>query len=253
MKYFRIASIVVLLLYAYSAYAENLRVILYTPAVDLSASSDADKELFLAGLLPDNVVNSQAYQNATLAEKIQYARDNGYVTPYMIKKGLVPLVGSILTDKYDVLQNYVRLVSQGNRHVFFCLMERTGKLSAVKGWIDAYNVGKADVDKILYWYGDTEKKAFADLYDDEMSIAQTIAGKTLRYPAFYHLVPGGVLASQAFQSASLGEQYQYGLDQGYFTDTQPRMGTVEEAIANGVTIDAGVLQEYGVPIKLFEG
>ncbi|MBT8365124.1 MAG: hypothetical protein KJP23_10490 [Deltaproteobacteria bacterium] len=252
MWYFRIASIIVLLWCGISQ-AENLNVIFYTPAVDLVNSSDADKEIFLAGLLPNNVVNSQAYQNATLQQKITYARDEGYITPYMIRKGLVPLIQSVLTDKYDVLRNYILLKQQGNRYVFHTLLEKNRNLPNVKAWIDAYNEGKSDIDKIWYWYGNSVDSAYQNLWTDENAFAHIVATKILRYPAFYHLVPGGVLNSAAFKAATLGEQYQYGIDQGYFDDTQERLGTVEEAEANGVSINGALLRKYGVPLRPFEG
>ena len=89
------------------AKAETLNVLIYCPAINLSTASNADKAIFLDGLVPDNVVNSQQWQNATLADKAQWARDNGYLSPYMERKTLVPLLKSVVDDKYHVLIDYM--------------------------------------------------------------------------------------------------------------------------------------------------
>ena len=133
-------------------------------------------------------------------------------------------------------------------------MDRNGNLPNVKQWIDCYNEGKADADKILYWYGDTVEQSYGDLWTDENEFAQVIASYVLRYPAFYHLITNpAVLANKTFQDASLAEQFQYCMDNGTCTEDTPRLGTVKEAQDNGITIHVPTLQKYGIPIRPFEG
>ena len=242
----------IFVLIASVASAETLNVLIYCPAINLSTASNEDKELFLEGLVPDSVVATQAWQNATLAQKATWARDNGYLTPYMEKKTLVPLLKSIVDDKYNVLIDYMMVKHQGDKYFFHCLMARNGNLPNVKAWIDSYNEGKADIDKILYWYGDTVDQSYADLWTDESTFAHEIAIRVLRYPAFYHLITNqAVISTQAFRNATLAEQFEYCTVNGTCTEDTPRFGTVKEAQDNGITIYVPTLQKYGVPIRPF--
>jgi hypothetical protein len=226
MKSFFISLAVAGLLFAMPAQAKTITALIYCPAISIKDSSNEDKAAFLDGLVPDNVVNSAPWQAASLSERYQWARDNDYVTPYMVNKDLIPIIRSILTDKYDVLINYMKLVEQNGKYVFQVLLDSSGKLPNIRAWIDSYNEGKAAADRIWYWYGDTAEDAYAALWKDEAAFAHAVAERVLLYPV---------------QVDVEGE-------------TVMRRVSVYDAINTyGVTINPQILKKYGMRLKLFEG
>jgi hypothetical protein len=122
----------------------------------------------------------------------------------------------------EVIRDFYLLKKQGTKRVFHCLVEKNKQLPRIVNWIDNYNEGMADSDKIWYWSGQTAKDAYIKLWKDNNSFAHLIAEKVLRYPAFI-----GEEGSRVFVS-------------------------VYEAInTHGIAIDPDTLKQYGISHTFF--
>jgi len=120
----------------------------------------------------------------------------------------------------EVIRDFHLVAKQGLKRAYHCLMERNEQLPRVKNWIDAYNVGKPDADKIWYWSGKTVEEAYTKLWQDENNFAHAVAERVLRYPVTV---------------------------EGEF-GPETRLVTVHEVIVGyGEEIIPSVLKQHGVP------
>jgi hypothetical protein len=132
-------------------------------------------------------------------------------------KDKIPALGTS-----EVIRDFYLLGEEGGKRVFHCLVEKNNQLPRIASWIDNYNDGKSNVDKIWYWFGRTAKDVYSNLWSDSSSFAHLIAEKVLRYPVFIDEETGQVLVS------------------------------VYEAInTHGVTIVPDILKGYGIPHTFF--
>lgn len=124
----------------------------------------------------------------------------------------------------EIIRDFALIGRQGSKRVFHCIVEKNAQLPRIVNWIDDYNIGKADADKIWYWHGKTSDIAYTALWQDPESFAHSIAERVLRYPVTTEIE---------------GE-------------TVTILVTVYEAInIYGASIMSAVLKQHGTPHRFF--
>lgn len=121
----------------------------------------------------------------------------------------------------EIIRDFTLIGKQGTKRVFHCLVEKNAQLPRILAWIDSYNDGKTDPNKIWYWYGQSSDEAYRSLWQDANAFAHSVAERVLIYPV----------------------------------EIEPdvwALVTVYDAINTyGVTIVNSVLKKYGTPHRFF--
>jgi len=208
----------------------NYHVIIYVDGLDdLNTLTAAQKtELVTKYPPPQNVLDSNAWKNATAAQKWTWWVEN--IMPPQLKQriqrnGVLPILRDA-ANKLEIIEQYWKLAQEGTKYVFLLHVDvEAGQGGQIKNWLDRQS-------GLRYWYGESMLDACKKIYQagrDGDAIAAAVAKRVLKYPVTIQV------------------------------DGQPVeiFVTIKEAEDTyGVTIKPTVLAQYRdqiLPMKIFDG
>lgn len=147
-------------------------------AADLDSLTTAQKQSIVDRYVPLSVTESQAWQNASNAERWVYVKDN--IIPAGIKtkiteNGVLPILYHE-TAGFSIFQNWWKLAQEGTKYCFLVFLDYNRSYAHIKSWLDTQ-------DGLKYWHGSTAWAAFKSLWNDWADpVALAIIKKVIRYP-----------------------------------------------------------------------
>jgi len=170
---------ILLLLFSTNVEAKYYYAILYANgAADLDALTVAQKESIVDRYVPQGVKDTQAWQNASDAQKWTWTKEN--VIPANFKRkiakyGALPILWHE-TAGFEIFINWWKLAQEGTKFVFLVYLDYDKKIAPIKNWMDTQ-------EGLEYWFGETAFDAFRSLWNDRAEQPATaIVKKVLRYP-----------------------------------------------------------------------